>query len=242
MGNPRQRRKLRSGSHRPVRHSNNAKKNLKKQAPIRAPKVLQEAWDKHKTVRQNYEALGLVASLNPTASGGVEKLLGTASKNESPTDGDRAQEASSSTAGSASTLPKGYGRIIRDAAGNVIDVELPEDDEEAEEPADTTDRLVEDIPDPAQQKGLAGWVAVGKTADAKATPVVQSLEELAETRGGPVARHSSHGELGALRRLVAKHGRDVEAMARDRKLNVAQRSAGQLRRAIKKAGGVEALC
>lgn len=78
MANPRQRRKARSGSHKAVRHSNNAKKNLKKQprqssicillcqrnyvelvslylaVAIRGPKVLQDAWDKHKTVRQKY--------------------------------------------------------------------------------------------------------------------------------------------------------------------------------------------
>jgi nucleolar protein 16 len=74
MVNPRQRRKVRS-SHKPVHHSRQAKKLLKKQPralgfflemsalptlilifdthqAIRGPKALQEAWDKHKTVRQ----------------------------------------------------------------------------------------------------------------------------------------------------------------------------------------------
>ncbi|EEB92758.1 hypothetical protein MPER_08686 [Moniliophthora perniciosa FA553] len=72
MANPRQRRKARSSSYRPVSHSKNAKRNLKKMPPIRAPKVLQEAWDKRKTVRQNYAALGLIHDLNPSASGGAE--------------------------------------------------------------------------------------------------------------------------------------------------------------------------
>jgi len=191
-------------------------------------------------VRQNYEALGLVASLNPTAPGGVEKPLGAASKNESPMDVDHASGASSSKAAGASRLPKGYGRIVRDADGNVVDVELPEE-EEAEEAAQHAETLIEDIPDPSKQKGLAEWVAVGRRPGAEQTHVVHSLEELAQTRGGPVARHSSHGELGVLRRLVGQYGSDVEAMARDRKLNVDQRSAGQLGRAIKKAGGVEEL-
>ncbi|KAH9060100.1 hypothetical protein EDB87DRAFT_1551613, partial [Lactarius vividus] len=71
MANPRQRRKARS-SQKPVRHSRQAKKLLKKQPPIRGPKALRDAWDKHKTVRQNYAALGLAASLNPRASGGAE--------------------------------------------------------------------------------------------------------------------------------------------------------------------------
>jgi hypothetical protein len=76
MANPRQRRKTRS-SHKPVHQSRQAKKLLKKQPralgflidmsalptpilifdihqAIRGPKGLQEAWDKHKTVRQKY--------------------------------------------------------------------------------------------------------------------------------------------------------------------------------------------
>ncbi len=63
------------------------------------------------------------------------------------------------------------------------------------------------------------------------------LEQLSEARGGPVARHTSSGEQTTLERLVRKHGEDVEAMARDRKLNVDQRTAGELKRAIRKAGG-----
>lgn len=194
----------------------------------------------------------------------MEKPLGAASKNESTMNVDHVREASSSKAAGLSGLPKGYGRIIRDADGNVVDVELADEDEE--EPADGAERLVEDIPDPSKQKGLVDWVAVGSKPGAANTHVVQSefvrqsslisrwvliivgrlrwmlgLEELVQTRGGPALRHSSHGELGVLRRLVAKYKDDVDAMARDRKLNVDQRSAGQLARAIKKAGGVEEL-
>ena len=44
-----------------------------------------------------------------------------------------------------------------------------------------------------------------------------------------------------LRALVSKHGEDLEAMARDRRLNVDQRTAGELGRAIRKAGGFGAV-
>ena len=54
-------------------------------------------------------------------------------------------------------------------------------------------------------------------------------------------RTSSTGEVGYLRRLVQAHGRNVSAMARDVKLNVDQKTEGQLKRAIQKAGGFEAL-
>ena len=54
--------------------------------------------------------------------------------------------------------------------------------------------------------------------------------------GTRVARATSGGEARYLAALVAAHGDDVEAMARDRKLNPDQRTAGQLRRALRNAG------
>jgi type I restriction-modification system DNA methylase subunit len=56
-----------------------------------------------------------------------------------------------------------------------------------------------------------------------------------------VPRFSSNGELAFLQRLISKHGRDVAAMMRDRKLNRDQRTEGEIRRAIRKAGGFEEL-
>ncbi|KAI0811267.1 ribosome biogenesis protein Nop16 [Irpex lacteus] len=239
MANPRQRRKMRSSSHKPVHHSRRAKKILKKQPPIRGPKVLQEAWDKTKTVRQNYEALGLAASLTPVASGGVERPLGDIRHATAGSmDVDSVPELSAENTAGPSGLRRGLGRIVRDADGNVVDIQLPEDEDAPE------NRLVEDdIPDPSKVDSLAPWVNLGRSIDprdgsvASNTHVVQSLEESLKTHGGPVPRFSSNGELGVLRRLVEKYGEDVEAMAKDRRLNADQRTAGQLKRAIKKAGG-----
>lgn len=53
---------------------------------------------------------------------------------------------------------------------------------------------------------------------------------------GPNVRYPAAGEMGYLSRLVSKHGEDVEGMARDLKLNPDQRTAGQLRRALRNAG------
>ncbi|KAI0094023.1 ribosome biogenesis protein Nop16 [Irpex rosettiformis] len=239
MANPRQRRKMRSGSHKAVHHSRRAKKILKKQPPIRGPKLLQETWDKSKTVRQNYEALGLATSLTPVASGGVERALGDVRHSTAGSIEDAAMgEGSVEDAAGPSGLRRGFGRIVRDANGNIVDIELPEDDE-----AETSvaDRLVEDdIPDPSQQDDLAPWVKLGGPRDGSAVSgrhVVRCLEESCAMHGGAVARFSSGGELGVLRRLVEKYGENVEGMAKDRRLNADQRTAGQLRRAIRKAGG-----
>ncbi|KAH8107021.1 ribosome biogenesis protein Nop16 [Cristinia sonorae] len=226
MANPRQRRKTRSGSHRAVRHSNHAKKNLKKQPPIRGPKVLQDAWDKHKTVRQNYEALGLLPTLNPNQSGGVE-----AGSKGGPSEHSMAQPAAPEA---AKTIPKGHGRIVRDAEGNVVDVEMAEE-EEAEEAAG----FPEDV-DISAQEEVTPWVSLGGGGAKEASHVVQTLEAMGKAEA-PVPRRTSGGEHKLLRNLVARYGRDVDAMARDRKRNPAQQTAGQLRRAIQKAGGFEAL-
>ncbi|RDX56899.1 hypothetical protein OH76DRAFT_426594 [Lentinus brumalis] len=243
MANPRQRRKLRSGTHKPVQHSRRAQKLLKKQPPIRGPKVLQEAWDPHKTVRQNYEALGLAASLNPTASGGSERLLPAHAGEEEICEKPEASTSGSAKAPGTNGVPKGYGKIIRDAEGNVVDVQLG-DEEEDETMA--TEEAIEDVPDPRADEQLAGWVGLGSDPRARgpqgaSTRVVQVLEHLSETGSQPVKRYTSKGELGTLQRLVGKYGEDVEAMARDRKLNADQRTAGELRRAIRKAGGFAAV-
>jgi len=69
------------------------------------------------------------------------------------------------------------------------------------------------------------------------------LEKICEDKArkrGTASRFLSRGEIGYLTRLVRRHGEDVEAMGRDRKLNPDQRTGGELRRMIKKAGGLEA--
>lgn len=62
-------------------------------------------------------------------------------------------------------------------------------------------------------------------------------EDKTRERGAP--RFLSEGEIGYLARLSGRHGGDIEAMARDRKLNPDQRTAGELKRLISRAGGFE---
>ncbi|TFK55185.1 hypothetical protein OE88DRAFT_1732448 [Heliocybe sulcata] len=253
MANPRQRRKSRSSSHKAVHHSRRAKQLLKKQPPIRGPKALQEAWDKTKTVRQNYEALGLVHSLNPTLSGGIEVPIGTDSSASASTStatsvsAVSAQPERSGTPsrngkekGAAGGVPKGRGRIVRDENGNIVDVQLAEDEDEMGVVEEDEALIEEKAWKEAPRADAGRWVKIGAEETHRPTGVVKVLEELSSSGTRPI-RHSSSSEVGYLQRLVNKHGMDVEAMARDRKLNVDQRTAGELARAIKKAGGFEKL-
>lgn len=53
-------------------------------------------------------------------------------------------------------------------------------------------------------------------------------------------RYASSAEQEYLRSLVKKHGTDIQAMARDFKINQDQRTAGQLKKAFARCGGAEA--
>ena len=125
--------------------------------------------------RVSYEALGLVASLNPTASGGVERPLNYAGKSPA-TDAPGTPEASTSqqVTNTQSSVPKGYGRIVRDKDGNIVDVVLPEE----EEPSAPIDGSIEDVLDPSQDEQTAPWVALSSDGNAgrsntTETPIVQ---------------------------------------------------------------------
>jgi len=249
MANPRQRRKARSSSHRPVSHARHAKRNLKKTPPIRGPAILSESWDKRQTVRQNYAALGLIHTLNPSASGGVEPTEAPAPSEDAPVDLTAA--STSSQRNTTRPIPKGHGRIVRDEDGNVLRVELPEEDEEMPEEEDRQKNM-EDLEPEVDASLLQKWVTgLGGGGKGKGVGgdgnVVEALERIASTNNnttttlsaaisGAGPRHASGGEVAYLQRLVDKHGTDVEQMARDRKLNPEQRTLGQLTRSLKRCG------
>jgi len=258
MANPRQRRKARSSSYKPVQHSRRGSKALKKHPPIMGPKALQDAWDKHKTVRQNYAALGLLHTLSPNDSGGRDitheqhhndrpeshqiagnkaSSEGTGSAGTMPngvgamTEQTKDDAAGPSCSGSGSTsrkLPRGFGKIIRDESGNVVDIELEE----------STSSLMD-----GDSIGVGGqpesWLLGNRAGGVEAegsSSVVRALEEDALRGGGKKKRNASGGETKYLGRLVSAHGEDYESMARDVRLNPMQYTAGQLRRAFCRKG------
>ncbi|CAO1613171.1 unnamed protein product [Parajaminaea phylloscopi] len=220
MANPRQRRKARSGSS--TKPSATAKRHIKKKlvrAPtVKGPDVLREQWDGKKTVRQNYEALGLVADAKLRPSGGTEHTTPA--------------ESSTSSSKLVAGPSKGMGRIVRDEEGNVIDIVLEDDEEEEQTP---------------WGKSMKGWeedAAADGPANSKSKPsssssskAVQALEAMPDH--GPIFRHVSELEAHWLLSVVRKHGRDVDAMFMDKKLNELQKTKGEIRSRIKRAGGFE---
>jgi nucleolar protein 16 len=69
------------------------------------------------------------------------------------------------------------------------------------------------------------------------TRTTPALEQLSSASGSSIGlRHASAGEISYLSRLMARHGKDVEGMARDRRLNWEQRTAGELLRGLRRTG------
>ncbi|KAK4047803.1 Nucleolar protein 16 [Microbotryomycetes sp. JL201] len=331
MANPRQRRKTRSGNK--LSQSKQSKRNQHK-VIVKGPEVLVNSWDKHKTVRQNYAAMGLMPTMNPRQAGGLEPVenvpyafkhrteptmqdMEQFDENASDEDQDQDEDERDERPTAASPPPPaapqpkleaGMARIIRDETGKVIKVILPgqdgheveqeiksreergdnnEDDDEKddEEDDEEDDESVGDEPQQAAKhasapqkdnkrkaedgatpwgKPLATWAGEGsdesepdtedesdlrpgkqgiplvaKRRKIKAkTAIVKELEDLA-SHEHKVVRHPSQLENEWLVSLVAKYGDDYARMGRDRKLNVWQKTAGEIKRAIAKAGGLE---
>jgi nucleolar protein 16 len=257
---------------------------------IRGPKILQEAWDKHKTVRQkyvytvhdrecwiidgmfdsflyaSYAALGLAVSLNPNTSGGAE-CPATVTEARTVENGavfvGDLDPAVLTSGGSDRNLPIGLGRIVRDEAGQIIAVESNDDVDPS--PPNPHQDLVEEVAairTPESQR----WISFGQTSGASSGLIQRECrtliasgnnrfdlnhfrrcldemfyEALSDVFRAPVPRFTSKGEMIFLQKLISKHGRDAAAMTRDRRLNPDQRTEGEIRRAIKRAGGFEKL-
>ncbi|GAA5851982.1 hypothetical protein JCM8547_000117 [Rhodosporidiobolus lusitaniae] len=312
MANPRQRRKMRSGTAKNT-VSKQTKKNMHK-VTVKGPALLAAAWDKKKTVRQNYAALGLLSTANPRLAGGLEPVghtpyavasatpatvedLEAALDAELSSDDEEGDELEASTSAAPAKkkekLKPGMARIVRDEQGNVVSIivggqngeekeekvvapdrtgEESEDDddedneeEKAQEDEENTpwgkpmkdwtvptaeqavqfereDEAMEETEEPTKVVKPTQGIAIGggvKKVGAK-SDVVRQLEQRASV-SAKVIRHSSNAERDWLVALVKKYDDDFGKMARDRKANVWQRTQGEIKRMINKAGGLDRL-
>ncbi|KAG9031652.1 Nucleolar protein 16 [Tulasnella sp. JGI-2019a] len=233
MARPRQKRKLKSGIYKPVRTTNN--KSLRKVPMIRGPLAIRNAWNDHKSLHYNYAALGLARTAGPSVKGEMAPVWpvrpSTSLSALAPVVIDPETLIPSS---SAPDLPKGFGRIIRDADGKVLRVEMSEvADPAADEPqAPWLEEPLNPFDDDEEWSGLE--------PEGPKNEVIAELEERATMWGKPL-RPSSILEVKWLVSLVKAHGEDLNAMHMDMKRNIWQRTPGELKRSIKKAGGIDYL-
>lgn len=166
----------------------------------------------------SYKKLGIKSKLNH-AAGGAEKDF------TKPAAIPDQSSISTSTTSTTSTTPKkqklgaNEARIERDDAGNVVRIVYG-----AAAGESATDSEQDD------EEEFKGF----DQQEEPTTEVVRQLEEMARNAPPPVPRVQSEREQDWIGDLVEKHGEDYEAMKWDKKLNVYQQSAGDLRRRILK--------
>ncbi|WFD06169.1 non-specific serine/threonine protein kinase [Malassezia vespertilionis] len=213
MANPRQRRKARSSSHSGATKSERRAQNkrIHRKPSLAGPAVLREQWDKHLTTRQNYAKIGLAPTLGKN-SGGLDLK-------------DPYRNVRVSQPAEAPPKKQGMARVVRDEDGNVVDlIEYEEEDENTLTPWGEKLNVGDDAPRDAQ-------LVPRLHPDEEDAPAVKALSKIASDTA-PVSRFASFGELSWLAELVYAHGDDVEAMARDRKRNIMQKTKGEIRRAL----------
>lgn len=81
-------------------------------------------------------------------------------------------------------------------------------------------------------------MAVEKSAEDKelTASVHKQLDEIVESNV-PTVRFAAAGEIVFVKKLIAKHGQDYKAMARDHKINVWQHTPKVIKRKIEKVMG-----
>ncbi|KAI8840557.1 ribosome biogenesis protein Nop16 [Chytridium lagenaria] len=168
------------------------------------PLPIQQAWDKKLTLRQNYEKLGLVSNLNgrPVDFEKMGEVTTTLEDMDSNEEGIFTKDEETYGIDGALHLPP-KSIYIGTVSPTIMPTLKPKI-----YPVTSTKRSIGPI-----------------------TSVVDELKKKAAEEA-PVDRHVSDQEVLVFQKLVEKWGSDVEGMARDRKLNVYQLTAGQIKRKL----------
>lgn len=200
-----------------IRKNTRRVKDKKRDINIHSNPIIAKNWDKSLTLQQNYKRLGLASKLGGIA-GGQEQKVETLSERRAR----KAKEAELQVtiddiekSEDPSKIPEGEARLIRD----------PE-----------TNEVVKII------YGTMKLDKSNKSNDIEKPEVIQQLEEYAEKHSKiKHERVQSDREQDWLKALYEKYGDDYEKMKWDKKLNINQQSAGDLKRRIikwKKANGI----
>ncbi|RCK67534.1 Nucleolar protein 16 [Candida viswanathii] len=205
-----------------VKKSTRRTKDKQRDINICSNPIIAANWDKSLTLKQNYKRLGLRAKLGTSAGGDEQKVVSLSEiqakrekKNKNSKSAPSIDEIENLD--DPSQIPEGEARLIRDPETNEV------------------------------IKVIYGTMKVdGKDDDeeegAENPSVVQQLEEYAKQHSKvKKERHLSDRESEWLKSLYEKYGDDYDRMKWDKKLNVYQQTAGELKRKInkwKKANGI----
>ncbi|KAH8692612.1 ribosome biogenesis protein Nop16 [Talaromyces proteolyticus] len=194
--------------------------------------LIAENWDMGQTLVQNYRRLGLTTRLN-APTGGVEKPKGVDAVTADRLTSDSLYITNKAT---EAQIEAEEVLVERDPeTGKIVRVIADEDDDEIEIGGRKVKRS-NPLSDPINDIGKN---TKKKTKNDKPqSDFIKGLElralqeEEAVKKRRP--RQQSKREEEWIERLVARHGENVKAMVRDRKLNPMQQTEGDLRRRISK--------
>ncbi|KAI5288000.1 Nucleolar protein 16 [Ascosphaera aggregata] len=234
MGREIQKKKNRSGITR-VKQKTKRTKAGKKKIDVLGNAIIAANWDKNLTLAQNYRKLGLSASLN-APTGGTEHRPAEAG-GEVPLDPLHNLSGPNISAAAAEV------RVERDPETGAILRVIRAEDEEIEV-AGVRRKKMNPLNDPLVDVFNAASTSTGvapatqeERAAATSEVVLQleaqaAMEEEALKHRKP--RHMSQREVEWIEKLVAKHGDNIMAMVRDRKLNPMQQTEGDIKRRLRK--------
>lgn len=222
MANPRQKKKARSSISK-VRRKPKSKKQLLGNS------IIASNWDKSETLAQNYKRLGLTRRLNKN-TGGTEKKVSDVGTE------DIGDELEIGGVGKTKQLDVGEVKVQRDpVTGRILHVL----DKTSVKPNPLNDPLNEldsesSTSDAEPSFDQHGHSKAGAIRTEPQTAVVAELERQAARPEKKYKRRMPEGERAFVAELVAKYGDDFEAMGRDMEINYMQRSAGDLKRRVKR--------
>ncbi|KAJ3054295.1 Nucleolar protein 16 [Rhizophlyctis rosea] len=218
MARPRARRKIKAPSLKVSRKANNPY-NI---SFAKAHPVVKANWNKKLTLRQNYEAMGLLPMLNGVAGGtGREGLERKAEQEEL----EKAKEEIEWRTLEDEEEAEEEGRDEMEVEEHGIEGEIPIDERALRIGSKVSLRHLPSSSKPA-------------TPQPATAPQIIALLEAEAASAVKLQRKASEQESHVLKALVTKHGLDYGKMARDMKLNRYQLTAGQLRKKDHSQGGV----
>lgn len=246
MGRDLQKRKRRS-SRAVVRQPSSKSKRL--MFPL-GNSIVAQNWDKKQTASQNYKRLGLVNRLK-AATGGVEpdrkaKQSGLVSESTATTSAPLAASRSTTTKSSRSDDPFSIAlaadavvsevRVERDENGKIIRIldDISGSKKIKPNPLnDPLNALDSDDDEDEEEEEAEEWGGI-EEPEVPEGNIVKQLEAEANRPQIKVPRGQSSREREWLESLIERHGSNLGAMARDRKLNPMQQTAADIGRRIKK--------
>lgn len=190
-----------------VKKSTRRLKDKQRDINIHSNPIIAANWDKSLTLQQNYKKLGLRSKLGSLAGGQeqkVETLSEIRAKRDEESSNKNITPSDISNTDDPSQIPEGQARLIRDPETNEV------------------------------IKVIHGTMKVqSASVQDESTDVVKQLEEYARLHASQNReRKVSEREGEWAKSLFDKYGDDYEKMKWDKKLNIYQQSAGDIRKRI----------